>query len=338
MGVKLTDLLVRKNISFDSLKGKVVAVDASIFLYQFLTTIRQRDGSLLTDSKGRVTSHLIGLFSRTANFLSRGIKPVYVFDGKPPEFKHLTNNLRKKAKEEALKKYENAIEKGYLNEAKKFASRTSLLTKEMVDEAKKLLKFMGVPIVQAPSEGEAQASFVVKNGDAFAVASQDEDCLMFGSPRLVRNLSVTLKKKVKDKLVYQSTEPELIILSEVLSNLGISQDQLIVLGILVGTDYNPGGVKGIGPKKALALVKKFNDYDELFKSVNWSFDFSWRDVFDLIKNIDVSSDYSIEFGRVDSESVKSLLCDEHDFSIERVESTLKLVVKSTAQKGLSDFF
>lgn len=338
MGVKLTDLLIRKNISFDSLRGKVMAVDASIFLYQFLTTIRQRDGSLLTDSNGKVTSHLIGLFSRTANFLSRGIKPVYVFDGKPPEFKHLTNNLRKKAKEEALKKYEGAIEKGYLDEAKKFASRTSLLTREMVDEAKKLLNFMGVPVVQAPSEGEAQASFIVKRGDAFAVASQDEDCLMFGSPLLVRNLSVTLKKKVKGKLIYQSTEPELIILSDVLSHLGISQDKLIVLGILVGTDYNPKGVKGIGPKKALTLVKKFDDFDELFKSVDWDFDFSWRDIFDVIKNMNVSSDYSIDFGKVDADSIKSLLCGEHDFSQERVESTLKLISKVSLQKGLSDFF
>ncbi len=338
MGVKLTDILVRKQVSFDYLKGKVLAVDASIFLYQFLTTIRQRDGSLLTDSHGNVTSHLVGLFSRTVNFLVKGLRPVYVFDGKPPKLKHETNQLRKKAKEEALKKYEDAISKGFLIEAKKYASRTSLLTKDMVEESKALLLALGVPIVQAPSEGEAQASFIVKRGDAFAVASQDEDCLMFGSPKLVRNLSVTAKKKVKDKLAYQSVKPELIDLSEVLSNLGINQDQLIVLGILVGTDYNPGGVKGIGPKKALSLIKKYSDFDELFSSVNWDFDVSWRTIFDTIKNMEVSDNYSITFGSVDVDSVKRILCDKHDFSQQRVDSTLKPLVKAKAQKGLSDFF
>ena len=339
MGVKLTELLVRKQVSFDDLKGKIIAVDASIFLYQFLSTIRQRDGSLLTDSKGRVTSHLIGLFSRTTNLMTKGLKLVYVFDGKPPQLKHLTENLRKQAKEEALKKYESAISKGFLTEAKKFAQRTSRLTPDMIEEAKKLLKALGLPIVQAPSEGEAQASFMVKNGDAFAVASQDEDCLMFGAHRLVRNLSITGRKKVKDKVAYQQVLPELIKLDENLNHLGIDADQLIVLGILIGTDYNPGGIKGIGPRKALALVKRFgHDFDSLFNSVDWNYDIDWKDIFNVIKNMPVSSDYSLSFGRIDYDAVKHLLCDEHDFSVDRVESSLKNLMKSQSQRGLNEFF
>ena len=339
MGVKLTDLLIIKQISFDDLKNKVIAVDASVFLYQFLTTIRQRDGSLLVDSKGRVTSHLMGLFTRTINLLEKSIKPVFVFDGEPPKLKHLTQRIRAEAKEEALNKYKEAIAKGYFEEAKKYASRTSKLTKEMIDEAKELIQYFGLPIVQAPSEAEAQCAFIVKQGNAFGVASQDEDSLVFGSPRLIRNLSITGRKKIKDKLSYKQTNPELIDLTENLNNLGIDQEQLIVLAIIIGTDYNPGGVKGLGPKKALSLVKKFGkDFDALFKSINWEFDFSWREVFDLIRNIPTTEDYKIEFSSINKEGIIRLLCEEHDFSEERVNKLLEPLLKKKSQVDLSSFF
>ena len=339
MGVKLTDLLVIKPVGFEDLKNKVIAVDASIFLYQFLSTIRQRDGSLLLDSKGNVTSHLVGLFTRTITLLTKGIKPVYVFDGAPPKLKHLTQKLRVEAKKKAMEKYESAISKGYLEEAKKYASRTSKLTPDMVNEAKELLVSLGLPIVQAPSEGEAQASFLVKQDDAFAVASQDEDCLIFGAPRLLRNLSITGHKKVKGKVVYQKVLPEIVDLAQNLNHLGLDYSQLIILAILIGTDYNPGGVKGLGPKKALSLVKKFGkDFDSLFNSIGWDYSISWREIYDTIVNMPVTKEYSLNFKPIQVDKVKSLLCDKHDFSEARVDKLLNPLIKKNSQSNLSSFF
>ena len=339
MGVKLTDLLIRKEVSFEDIKNKVVAVDASIFLYQFLSTIRQRDGSLLLDSNGKVTSHLVGLFTRTLTLMVKGIKPVYIFDGAPPKLKHLTQRVRLEAKQKAMQKYEAAISKGYLEEAKKYASRTSKLTPEMVEEAKSLLTHLGLPIVQAPSEGEAQASFIVKNNDAFAVVSQDEDCLMFGAPILLRNLSITGRKKVKGKVVYQRVNPEIIELAENLNHLGIDHSQLIVLAILIGTDYNPSGVKGIGPKKALSLLKEFGkNFDALFKHVGWNYQISWQEIYDTIVHMPVTSNYSLKFNPLNIDKIKELLCQKHDFSEDRVDKLLKPLIRDNSQSNLSNFF
>jgi len=343
MGVNLIELLQRKEITFDELKNKVIAVDASLFLYQFITTIRGRDGSLFTDSKGRVTSHLIGLFSRTTNLMTKGLKLVYVFDGKPPELKNKEKEKRTKLKQEAELKHKEAEEKEDIDEMRKYASRTSRLTKEMVEEAKSLLAALGIPIVHAPSEGEAQAAFLVKNGDAFAVASQDADSLLFGTPRLIRNLSIAGKRKKTSKLAYETIKPEIIDLAENLNNLGLDQDNLIALSMLVGTDYNNGGIKGIGPKNALKFVKNYTkDMDALFEEVKWNeyFDYPWTDVFYTFKNMPVTKDYNLEWKPVDEEKVKHLLIDEHEFSEERVDSALKKLVKdkeSKKQTGLGDF-
>ncbi|MDP2749660.1 MAG: flap endonuclease-1 [Nanoarchaeota archaeon] len=342
MGVQITELLEKKEIKLDDLKNKTLAVDASLFLYQFITTIRGRDGSLLTDSKGNVTSHLVGLFSRTTSLMSRDIKLVYVFDGKAPKLKEAERERRKGVKIDAQKKYEAALKKEDLDEMKKYAARTSRLTGEMIDESKKLLSALGVPYVEAPSEGEAQASFMVENHDCYAVASQDADCLMFGAPKLIRNISIAGKKKKINQLNYQTVEPELINLKDVLHHLGINQEQLIALCMLVGTDYNYGGIKGIGPKNALKLVRqhKESDFGKMFKEAKWdeNFDFLWRDVFETIKNIPTTKDYKISFKEVDLEKLKRLLIDEHDFSDERINSAVsKLVGQQSAKKQKSIF-
>ena len=338
MGVKLTELLVKHEIKIEDLSFKIIAIDASLFLYQFLTTIRQYDGTPFTDSQGRITSHLIGLFNRTVNLLRKSIKPVFVFDGKPPELKHLTQKQRAIAKEKAFELYSKAVEKGFIEEAKKYASRIPKLTPEMIEESKKLISALGIPYVEAPSEGEAQASFMVKKGDCFAVASQDEDSLMFGASRLVRNLSITGRRKVQNKKAYVKITPEIINLDENLNYLGVDIDQLIVMGILIGTDYNPGGVSGVGPKKALDLVRKYGkNFEALFSSVDWNFDFSWKDVFSTIKNIPVTSDYELSWKQVNPSIVKEVLL-EHDFSEERVDNLLKPLIERHSQKDLKSFF
>src|SRR3989338_8328753 len=244
MGVALTELLLIKEIGLDFLSNKILAVDAPMWLYQFLSSIRQRDGSLLTDSKGKVTSHLMGLIGRISNLTQQNIKLAFVFDGEPPKLKRLTLDKRKEIKIEAEKKLEKAKEKEDLELMKKYAARTSRLTNEMIGEAKKLVEAFGLPVIEAPSEAEAQASLIVKNGDAFAIATNDADALLFEAPRIVRNLNLAGKKKRKDKLSYETINPDIIDLKDNLHHLEIKQEQLIALAMLIGTDYNSGGIKG----------------------------------------------------------------------------------------------
>src|SRR3989338_7744716 len=220
MGVNIRELIPRKDIDFSALQQKVLVIDAFNLLYQMITTIRQRDGTPLTDNQGRTTSHLVGLFSRTTNFLERGIKLVFVFDGKAPALKQEERERRREVKEEALAKYRIAKEKEDITDMKKYASRTAVLTQEMIQESKDLLQAFGIPIIQAPSEGEAQAAYMVKQGDGYAVVSQDYDSLLYGASKLIHNLSVAGKRK-KTKVSYEKIKPEIIHLSEVLNTHGI---------------------------------------------------------------------------------------------------------------------
>ena len=345
MGLQFKELVVKKEISIADLKGKVLAIDSMNMLYQFLTTIRSPDGSVLTDSKGRVTSHLIGLFSRTTALMEQGLKLVFVFDGKPPEIKQKTWEKRTAVKTEAFLKLKEATEDKDFESMRKFAARTAVLTKDMREDAKAVIAALGLPIVQAPSEGEAQTARMVKNGDAYASVSQDYDNLIFACPLLVRNLSIEGRRKKAGQFAYQKVNPELISLPEVLANLKLTLDQLIVLAILVGTDYNPGGVKGIGPKTGLKLLKEHgSDFKSIFEKVEWQKqypDLQWQEVFDTIKNIPVTDKYELEWKKVDEKKLFPPLVEEHGFGEERVRSKiekLKGMQKEMAQKGLRNFF
>jgi len=204
MGVKLKNLIESNEISLDELNSKVLAIDSMNMLYQFLTTIRQRDGSLLLNNEGKVTSHINGLFYRCTKFIEKGLKMVFVFDGKPPKLKSGEIERRTKIKEEARKMHEKALKDKNLDLMKSYASRTTKLTKEMVDESKKFLDALGIPHIQAPSEGEAQAAYLTQKGDAHAVVSQDlivcsmevsellEICLLKGKEKGVGVLNMIL--------------------------------------------------------------------------------------------------------------------------------------------------
>ncbi|MFQ6088084.1 MAG: flap endonuclease-1 [Candidatus Methanofastidiosia archaeon] len=330
MGVDLADIINGEVIEFSRLRGKTISIDALNTLYQFLAIIRQRDGEPLKDSKGRVTSHLSGLFYRTINLIEEGIKPVYVFDGEPPKLKRKTIKRREEEKRKARDEMERAREEGRIEDVRRFASRTLFLKEDMIRDSKELLECMGVPHVQAPSEGEAQASFMTERGDTYAAASQDFDSLLFNTPRLVRNLTITGRRKLPRKNIYVTVEPEFISLERELQNLKISREELIEIGILIGTDYNEG-VSGIGPKKALKIVreKKFSDYglDELKE---------------LFLNPKVSEDYEMRFSSPDYERIKNFLCSEHDFSEGRVEKAFKRLEKAlkdnVQQTSLDAFF
>lgn len=322
MGVQLGPLLPRTEVGFEELRGKKVAVDALNFLYQFLAIIRQRDGEPLRDSRGRITSHLSGLFYRTANLLEAEIYPIYVFDGKPLELKRKTLEERRVVREKAAEEWERALREGRLEEARRYAGQAARVEEQVVEDAKRLLRLMGLPFVQAPAEGEAQAAHLVRRGDAWAVASQDFDSLLFGSPVLVRNLAITGRRKLPGKDAYVEVRPEVVELGRALSELGITREQLVDVGILVGTDFNEG-VKGIGPKRALELVRKHGSLEGM-EGVEVE---GFEEIRKIFLEPEVSDEYRIEWGQPDVEGIKEFLCGEHDFSEDRVQSGIQKLLR-----------
>ena len=339
---KLIGKEVRREIKLESLAGRCIALDAYNALYQFLASIRQPDGTPLMDHAGRITSHISGLFYRTINLLEAGVKPVYVFDGKPPEFKLAEIEERKKIKEKAIEEAIKAIKEGRRDEAVKYMKRAVFLTSEMVEDAKKLLSYMGVPWVQAPSEGEAQASYMAKKGHCWAVGSQDYDSLLFGSPRLVRNLAVSPKRKMGEEVVEVS--PELIELDAVLKALRLkNREQLIDLAILLGTDYNPDGVPGVGPQKALKMVWEFGSLEKMLETVlkGVSFPVDPLEIKRFFLNPPVTDDYSIDIKKPDEGRLVDFLVKEHDFSEERVQRALERLQRALGKlktSSLDSFF
>tara|TARA_Y100000310_G_scaffold101887_1_gene100012 strand:- start:12335 stop:13366 length:1032 start_codon:yes stop_codon:yes gene_type:complete len=343
MGLAIKDLVPAEEIKIPDLKNKWLVVDTFNLLYQFLTTIRSRDGTPLQDSKGNLTSHLVGLFARTTRLMEEGLKLAFVFDGIPPKLKQEERERRKAIKAEAEKQYKIAVKEQDIDAMKKFASRTVRLTPEVIAEAKLLLSALGLPIIQAPSEGEAQAAFMVQQGDAYAVVSQDYDSLLHGSTILVRNLSIAGRRKRASKASFETIQPERITLQKFLSTLNITPDQLIALAMLVGTDYNKGGIKGIGPKNAIKLVSKHkNNFEALFEEVKWNdfYTLPWKKVFDTIKDMPVEKNYDLTIKEIDEKNIKDLLIEQHDFSEERVTNTLKKLEKLKSeqkQRTLGDF-
>lgn len=335
MGVSLRDLVAPVPLSLQELGGRIIAIDGYNALYQFLAIIRQPDGSLLMDSRGRVTSHLSGVFYRTANLLEAGIKPVYVFDGKPPELKSVEIQRRAEAKREAAKEYKAALERGDMVSARKVAQATSKLTREMVEQARQVLEAMGVPCVQAPSEGEAQAAFMNKKGDAWATVSQDYDALLFGAPRLIRNLTISGRRKLPGKPVYVDMEPEAVRLEELLKELKVTREQLIDIGILLGTDFNPDGFRGIGPKKAYKIIQEYGTLKKALEAKRLESDptLDIDAITEIFLKPQTTSDYRLHWAQVDSGRVKEVLVEQFDFSTERIEAALERIEKTRKEQG-----
>ncbi len=333
MGVNLRDLIPssakKEIVDLRELMGKVIALDAYNALYQFLAAIRQPDGTPLMDRKGRVTSHLSGLFYRTINLVENGIKPVYVFDGTPPELKRQEIERRRIRREKAAELAARAREEGRIEEARKYSVQAIRLSQEMVDSAKKLLEAMGIPYVEAPAEGEAQAAYMAAKGDAWAAASQDYDALLFGAPRLVRNLTITGRRKLPGKDVYVEIKPEVIYLNELLKSLGITREQLVDIAILIGTDYNPDGVEGIGPKTALQLIKTHGSLEKVLKVLpRAQFPEDPLKIREYFLNPRVTDNYRLEWREPDEKMVIEILVHEHDFSLDRVQNALQRLKKA----------
>ncbi len=336
MGVAIGSIIDSEEISMAELEGRIVAVDAYNIIYQFLASIRQSDGKPLVDSQGRVTSHLSGLLFRNANMLEAGIKIVYVFDGKPDMMKEGTLEKRKERKVKAEKEYRDALEQGDLERARTKAQQTSRMSNEILESSHRLLELMGIPVVYAPAEGESQAAYMTLKGDAWACGSQDFDSLLCGCPRLVRNLTVTGKRKLPGRNEYKEVTPEIIILEDVLDHLGITREQLVDIAILCGTDYNQG-IKGIGPKRGLDYVKKHGDLEGVFEERDEEVN-NYEVIQNLFLEPKVTDDYELNFQAPRLEELKEFLIKEHDFTQERIRTVLDKLSTIADDKKQSTLF
>jgi len=338
MGVDLRDLISRRKVKLQDLSGRSIAIDGFNTLYQFLSIIRGIDGRPLMDKSGKVTSHLSGLLYRISNLVEFGIMPAFVFDGEPPKLKRLEIQRREEVRREARVKYTRALREGRVEEARTYAQATSRLTDYMLSDSERLLSLMGIPWIQAPSEGEAQAAHMAIKGAVWAAGSQDYDAILFGAPMLVRNIAITGRRKLPRKNVYIEVEPEVVELRYALEELGIERRQLIMLGILVGTDYNPDGVPGVGPKTALSLVKKYSSLPEIRAQLKdgGNFPVDPEELVEVFLDPEVTDRYSLQWQEPDVEGVVAFLCGERDFSEERVRKALEKMtcgLKETSKRS-----
>jgi len=277
---------------------------------------------------------------RNINFLSMGIKPVYVFDGVPPSLKSAEIEKRRQIKKEATVKYEKAVSSGDMEEARKYAQQTTSMKDGMVDDSKKLLDLFGIPHIQAPSEGEATAASLTATGQAFASASQDFDSILFGAKRLVRNFTNSGRRKLPNRNSYIEVLPEMIEFQKNLDGLELSIEELVDVGILIGTDFNPDGFERVGPKTALKMIKQHNRLEDIPNIQEQLNEIPFDEIRKIFLKPNVAKVEKIEFGEPDYAGIADYLADERDFSRDRVETSLKRLKKSFEKKSqsLDQFF
>jgi len=333
MGIDLGDIIPRRKVELSALSNKRLAVDGYNTLYQFLAIIRGIGGEHLRDSRGRVTSHLSGLFYRNINLMELGVKLVFVFDGAPPELKAEEISRRRKVREEARKHYTEAVAVGDMANARKYAEMSTTLRSDMVGDSKQLLEAMGIPWVDAPSEGEAQAAVMAEEGTVDGVASQDHDSLLFGAPLLVRNLTISGRRRLPSKNVFVEIEPETISLSETLEKLQITRAQLIDLGILLGTDFNPDGFKGIGPVRAVKFIKTYGSLEKIEPLKEELAAIDYGAIRNLFLNPPAKPGIKPVWKEYKADAVRSFLVDEHSFSPERVDSASKRIMELESSRS-----
>ena len=323
MGVLLTPIVRGEAITLDALQGRRVAVDGNGELYQFLALIRLPDGTPLRDASGRVTSHLSGLFFRVTRLIADyRVRPVFVFDGAPPALKAADLARRREVRARYEEEVAEARAAGDMARAYSKATMTSRLSREMVDEARTLLALLGIPSVRAPSEGEAQAAHMARSGRVWTAVSKDFDTLLFGAPRLVRFMTIGGREFLPSRGTFRPITPELIELAALLDSLEVTREQLVDLAILVGTDFNPG-IKGIGPKKALQLVRRHGAIEEMPAHIREHVEPVAPQIRALYLEPDVTDDYHVESSACDTDGVIRFLCAERAFSEARVTAALQ---------------
>jgi flap endonuclease-1 len=263
------------------------------------------------------------VFYRTTRLIADfGLKFVFVFDGRPPVEKAAEIQRRRAVRVRYEVEAAAARRAGDLAQAYSKSTMTSRLTPDMAADAKELLRLMGLPTVQASSEAESQAAHMARRGDVWAAASKDYDSLLFGAPRLVRFLTITGREFLPSQRTFRPMTPELIELQRMLDALRITRPQLVDLGLLVGTDFHPG-VKGIGPKKALALVTRHGAIEHMPSAVHDVFAPDLDRLRQIYLEPEVHEDYRVESSHCDVEGVVRFLCDEHAFGRDRVVAALE---------------
>ncbi|XP_050445677.1 flap endonuclease 1 [Cataglyphis hispanica] len=316
--------------------GRKIAVDASMCLYQFLIAVRS-EGAQLTTVDGETTSHLMGTFYRTIRLVEQGIKPVYVFDGKPPNLKSGELAKRAERRDEAQKLLQAAEEDGNVEAIDKFSRRLVKVTKNHADEAKQLLQLMGIPYIDAPCEAEAQCAALVKAGKVFATATEDMDALTFGCNVLLRRLTLSEARKLPVQEIH---------LDKVLTDLELNHDEFIDLCIMLGCDYT-GSIKGVGPKRAIELIKNYRSLDKIIENIDtkkYSVPESWnyKEARLLFQEPEVmnAEDIQLKWSEPDEEGLVKFLCGDKQFSEERVRNGAKKLHKArnTSTQGRLDSF
>lgn len=337
MGIQLGPLLETRRIKVEELSGQRVAIDGYNVLYQFLTSIRQADGSLLTDPRGRVTSHLSGILFRFSKLVEKGLKLCIVFDGKPPALKKNLLEQRRRRKIKAQIEWEAAIEAGDIETARTKAQQTTRLDSNMIAESKNLLDLLGIPWVDAPSEGEAQVASLLNQGMVDYGASQDFDTILFGASKLVRNLTLSGRRKLPKQQKWVEVSPEIIDTEKSFQNLGLNREQLVDIAILMGTDFNPG-IDGIGPKKGLKLLQEFGNAEDALDKLGKEIE-NLDEVRSLFLNHPIV-EFTPEWNTPNAESTLSYLCSDYSFNKNRVEKALEKYVEAkprARQFTLGDF-
>ena len=333
MGVKLKDLASPRKTSFENLSGNSIAIDGYNIIYQFLTTIRGPTGEPLMNSKGKITSHITGLFYRNINLLNNNIRPIYVLDGKPPQLKSTLIKKRKEIREKNQEKYQKAMEEGDQEQARRYAHSMIKINEGIINDVKKILDLMGIQCIQAPAEGEATVAYMNELDLVNYAVSQDYDSLLFGAKRLCRNLTVSGKRRIPRTNRYMNVEPEIIELKEFLRINEINREQLVDIAILIGTDYNPNGFTRIGPKTAIKNIKKYKRIEEIPKIERELELIDVDQVRNMFLNPDVSKPEIIENKELKKEELISYLCDENDFSEERISNNIKKLDKVEEQSS-----
>ncbi len=337
MGVNLTPIIEKRVVTLEDLRGRSFAVDGFVVLHQFLALVRARDGQPLMDARGRTTSHLVGLAFRTTRLIADyGMKLAFVFDGRPPQLKRAEIEKRREIRAKFEEEYREAVAAGDYKTAMSKAVMTGRLTSEGVADAKRLLDLLGIPWVQAPSEGEAQAAYMAARGDVWASNSQDYDSLLFGAPRLVRYITIQGEEWLPSKGRARKLQPEIIELENLLGVLQLSREQLIDLGILVGTDFNRG-IRGIGPKTALKLLRKHGRLEQLPTEIREQLPGEVDAIRDLYLHPPATDNYSLDEKPVQEEELIRFLCDERSFSRERVETVIARMRRARGQRSLKDW-
>lgn len=337
MGVNLTPILEPTILRLDALRGRSFAIDGNNVLYQFLALIRRPDGSHLTDREGHVTSYLVGLLYRTTRLISDyAMELAFVFDGRPSDRKRAELRNRRRVREKAKEEYAEAVAREDYATAWSKAVTSTLLTQDMVRDAQHLLTLLGIPWIQAPEEGEAQAALLCARGDVWATSTRDYDALLYGTPRLLRYLTIAGREFLPSQRTSRPLKPELLEAETQLPRLGISREQLVDLALLVGTDYHPG-VHGIGPKKALALIQDHRRIEDMPEEVRRQMPSDYDKIRDLFLRPRVEKDYQLHQGTADVVGVVDFLCGEKDFSRERVEEVLKRLERRVSQPSLDSF-